>query len=107
MRFRLRPEASTEAECVSWSTAPPHPPRRALVCVPPQALPPIGAAAPREPATVLCAKKAQRRAEREAALWSPPEAPRAALIHLEVTARSHEHLECFKRFPEHFNTLHG
>lgn len=72
-----------------------------------QTLPPIGAAAPCEPAIVVCASKAQRQAAREAALWTPPEPPQAALIHLEVTARSHEHLECFKHFPEHFNQLHG
>uniref|UniRef100_H3C1V3 Uncharacterized protein n=1 Tax=Tetraodon nigroviridis TaxID=99883 RepID=H3C1V3_TETNG len=52
-------------------------------------LPPIGAAAPCEPAIVVCALKAQRQAAREAALWTPPEPPQAALIHLEVTARSH------------------
>lgn len=72
-----------------------------------QILPPITAAAVSDPAVPVCPKRAQRRAQRAAALLMRPEPPRAALIHLEVTARSHEHLECFKHFPEQFNKLHG
>lgn len=71
-----------------------------------QILPPITAAAVSDPVVPICAKRAQRRAQRAAALLMRPEPPRAALIHLEVTARSHEHLECFKHFPEQFNKLH-
>ncbi|XP_056903447.1 cilia- and flagella-associated protein 65 isoform X2 [Takifugu flavidus] len=70
-------------------------------------LPPITAAAVSDPVVPVCAKRAQRRAQRAAALLMRPEPPQAALIHLEVTARSHEHLECFKHFPEQFNKLHG
>lgn len=79
----------------------------ALSFFPLQILPPITAAAVSDPVVPVCAKRAHRRAQRAAALLMRPEPPRAALIHLEVTARSHEHLECFKHFPEQFNKLHG
>lgn len=84
-----------------------QPDDRCTHAFPLQTLPPIAAAAACDPVIPVCAKRAQRQAQRAAALWMRPEPPQAALIHLEITARSHEHLECFKHSPEQFNKLHG
>ncbi|KAM7380772.1 hypothetical protein PAMP_004045 [Pampus punctatissimus] len=69
-------------------------------------LPPICASSSCETLGTICTKltKAERRAQRETAkVWRRPEPPQPALLHLEVTARSHGPLEFLTHFPDQFN----
>eukprot|EP00064_Thunnus_orientalis_P002417 superscaffoldBa00000175_g2424 len=74
-----------------------------LIC---QTLPPICASSSCETLGTICTKltRAERRAHREPAkVWKSPEPPQPALLHLEVTARSHGTLEFLTHFPDQFN----
>ncbi|XP_067459268.1 cilia- and flagella-associated protein 65 [Thunnus thynnus] len=69
-------------------------------------LPPICASSSCETLGTICTKltRAERRAHREPAkVWKSPEPPQPALLHLEVTARSHGTLEFLTHFPDQFN----
>ncbi|XP_051260176.1 cilia- and flagella-associated protein 65 isoform X3 [Dicentrarchus labrax] len=69
-------------------------------------LPPICGSSSCEALGTICTKvtRAERRAQREMAkVCRRPEPPQPSLLHLEVTAHSHELLEYLTHFPEQFN----
>lgn len=71
-----------------------------------QTLPPICASSSCETLGTICTKltKAERRAQRETVeVRRRPEPPQPALLHLEVTAHSHDTLEFLAHFPDQFN----
>ncbi|XP_068602653.1 cilia- and flagella-associated protein 65 [Brachionichthys hirsutus] len=69
-------------------------------------LPPIGTSRSCETVGAICTKatRAERRAQREASkVWRRPEPPQPLLLHLGITANSHQLLEYLMHFPNQIN----